>query len=187
MILLEPYNLAWKTEFENLKQTLLVLLNIASIDIQHVGSTAIPGLIAKPILDIDIIIENKLLINNISQKLENIGYISKGEQGINGRFAFATSSKHTPHTKQNYTWQDHHLYVCHSDCLALKNHLLFRNALTQDQKLVLDYASMKKELASKQGMTRERYAKEKTDFIISVLKKAGMKQDELDEIAKANL
>ena len=59
---IEPYNPNWKIEFEKINQVIKAQLNGLEIDIQHVGSTAISGLIAKPILDIDIIINNKRLI-----------------------------------------------------------------------------------------------------------------------------
>src|SRR5688572_4784951 len=98
--LIESYNQDWKSEFENIKQVIesefidLILL----IDIQHIGSTSIPGLIAKPILDIDIIIDNKDLLQTITSRLERMGYKYQGEQGISGRFAFGQTSDFTPLT-----------------------------------------------------------------------------------------
>jgi GrpB-like predicted nucleotidyltransferase (UPF0157 family) len=79
--LIEPYNPEWKTGFDNLKLALEQELKGFDCAIQHVGSTAIPGLCAKPILDIDIIISNKALLDGISRSLENLGYKNKGEQG----------------------------------------------------------------------------------------------------------
>jgi len=80
--LIEPYNPEWKTGFDNLKLALEQELQGFDCSIQHVGSTAIPGLCAKPILDMDIIISNKELLNDISRALESLGYISKGEQAL---------------------------------------------------------------------------------------------------------
>lgn len=63
---IELHKTEWKVKFENQKTAFSKILDNYEIDIQHVGSTAIPGLFAKPILDIDIIINNKTLINGIS-------------------------------------------------------------------------------------------------------------------------
>ncbi len=184
--LIEPYNSNWKTEFENLKTVLQKALVGFALDIQHVGSTAVPDLCAKPILDIDIIIDNKILLNELSARLEKIGYINRGEQGIVGRFAFRQASELTPYTTEGRKWQAHHLYVCFFDSLALKNHLLFRDALLNDQVLVRAYSQLKKKLTAQEGMTRENYTIQKTDFIISVLKNIGLDENELNEIIKAN-
>ena len=184
--LIEPYNPEWKTGFDNLKLALEQELKGFDCSIQHVGSTAIPGLCAKPILDIDIIISNKALLDGISRSLENLGYKNKGEQGIAGRFAFRQNNAVTPLTASPKKWQAHHLYVCFDDSLALKNHLVFRDALLYDRELVVKYAQLKKELCEEPGMTREVYTVRKTDFIIAALQSLGLKATELQEINKAN-
>jgi GrpB-like predicted nucleotidyltransferase (UPF0157 family) len=184
--IITPYNPEWKTEFENLNQILTKELNAFEIDIQHVGSTAIPELFAKPILDIDIIINNKSHLQAIAEILERLGYKNKGDQGIPGRFAFKPTSDMIPATASNKKWQGHHLYVCFADSLAVKNHLLFRDALLRDNELVIKYSQMKMELVNEKGMTKEKYTKRKTEFIISVLKSSGVDERELKEIADAN-
>ncbi|MBC6491818.1 GrpB family protein [Flavihumibacter stibioxidans] len=138
------------------------------------------------ILDIDIILSDKLLLDEISGRLEKIGYLNKGEQGIPGRFAFRQATGFTPPTMCKRKWQSHHLYVCYSDSLALKNHLIFRDALLQDQNLVTRYDELKKAIIKKAGMTREEYTKRKTEFIITVLKDLGMQANELSEIIQSN-
>ena len=185
-LLLEPYNPQWKTAFEQLRQTLLQLLSGLPVIIEQVGSTSIPGMYAKPILDIDIILHAKELLSTISYRLETAGYINKGEQGIPERFAFAQSNAFTPHTGLNETKQEHHLYVCFSGSLALKNHLRFRDALIQQPELAAQYIQLKKELRNEQGMTRPVYNQRKTDFILSVLAMNGFTDEELLEIQRAN-
>lgn len=184
---IEPYNPDWKTEFENLKQILITELKDFEIDIQHVGSTSIPEQYAKPILDIDIIVANKSLLGDITARLENFGYTSKGEQGIIGRFAFRQLSTLTPSTEAKKEWQKHHLYVCFSDSLALKNHILFRETLLRDSGLVNKYSQLKRNLIKEKGMTKEKYTKEKTEFIISVLTSIGLDEKELNKIKYANM
>lgn len=185
--LIEPYNTAWKTEFDDLKRVLLHLLDGYAIDIQHVGSTAIPGLFAKPILDIDIILHNKALLEGIAARLEQAGYHNRGDQGIPGRFAFRQISDLTPKVAPPKQWQAHHLYVCFVDSLALKNHLLFRDALLKDQRLVAEYAQLKINLTKEPNMTRASYNQRKTDFILAVLAANGLSEPELDAIKKANI
>lgn len=189
MKFIEPYNPEWKKSFEDIKQVLASALNDLGtpFEIQHIGSTAIPGLIAKPVIDIDIILHDKFLLKDLSARLEKLGYINKGEQGITGRFAFRQSSDFTPLTKNNYKWPSHHLYVCFSDSLALKNHIVFRDALLSDTELVDRYAQLKKSLVEEKGVTRATYTKRKTYFIIAVLSKLGIDNTALNEINKVNI
>jgi len=184
--LIKPYSSAWKKEFEKLKNVLEAALLDLGIDIQHVGSTSIPELCAKPVLDIDIILADKILLNEVALRLEKIGYFNRGEQGITGRFAFRQNSVYAPITSIKQIWQEHHLYVCFADSLALKNHLLFRDALLEDITLVNRYAALKMELVNQKDMTREAYTKQKTEFIIWVLISRGLEASELQEIRNAN-
>ncbi|AQG79899.1 GrpB family protein [Spirosoma montaniterrae] len=183
---IEPHKKEWKTEFDNLRRVLLKILDGYDVDIQHVGSTAISGLHAKPILDIDIIIENKHRLGEIAIELEKVGYQNRGEQGISGRFAFRQTSTLTPKTDHAKKWQKHHLYVCFADSLALKNHLLFRDALLLDEKLVEQYSLLKIRLTKENGMTRDKYTERKTDFIVSVLESLGLDKKELHKITSEN-
>lgn len=184
--IIQPSDPNWKTEFEKLQQVLSSQLQSFNVDIQHVGGTSIPELYAKPVLDIDIILNNKTMLEQIAVALERIGYSNKGEQGIAGRFAFRQQSAFTPITEPSQQWQAHHLYVCFSDSLALKNHLLFRDALLQSKLLVDEYSQLKLALINEQGITREEYTKRKTAFILSVLRRAGLYEEELTEIGRAN-
>ncbi len=183
---IEPYNPAWRTEFEKIHSVIKAELHDLDIAVQHVGSTSIPGLVAKPILDIDIILTDKDLLGNVAQRLEDLGYKSMGEQGIAGRFAFKQISEFVPLTFPRGKWQAHHLYVCYADSLSLKNHLLFREALLNDQNLLESYSQLKEALTDDPKITKEAYWKQKTAFIVSVLDKMGLSATELDEITKAN-
>lgn len=186
MIPFEPYNPAWADRFLQLKLRLEAILSDYALDIQHVGSTSIPGLPAKPILDIDIIIEDPSLLTGISSELEKAGYHNRGDQGIPERFAFRQQSIYTPDSPERTKWMEHHLYVCFSDSLALKNHLLFRDALSADKALCMQYAALKERLTGRNGISREQYTREKTEFILEVLRKQGMTVVELSAIRAAN-
>ena len=83
------YNPLWKNQFDEIKSVLMKHINIASIEIEHVGSTSILGLRAKPIIDLDIILEeDKYLMERVINKLNEIGYNHVGDLGVNGREAF---------------------------------------------------------------------------------------------------
>lgn len=184
--MIEQYNPEWKIEFEKIAQILQEALGDLAMAIQHVGSTSIVGMPAKPIIDIDIIIEDKELLKEIASRLEKLGYQNKGEQGIEGRFAFrqrtGIASLFTPLGKR----QSHHLYVCYSDSLALKNHLLFRDALMNDTNLKTQYAQLKRTLIEDKSLNRAEYTSQKTAFILSVLAKTGLTDAELDSIKQSN-
>jgi GrpB-like predicted nucleotidyltransferase (UPF0157 family) len=184
--LITPYDPEWKREFERLSAILRASLEDFEIDIQHVGSTSVPGLHAKPILDIDIIIHDKSSLDHISRILASMGYIGRGDQGVPGRFAFRQSSPQTPVVTDIEIWQEHHLYVCFSDSLALKNHIIFRDSLLRNSELVKEYSNLKIDLVNQKGMTREQYTIQKTGFILNVLSVQGLNESELNEIRMAN-
>lgn len=103
-VIVETYNEMWTTEFEKIKAEIESVLANLCIGIEHVGSTSVVGLSAKPIIDIDIVIEDYLVFPEVIKKLNSIGYIHEGDLGIKDREAFKYVDK--PHLQQ------HHLYVC---------------------------------------------------------------------------
>ena len=184
-LILSPYNPNWPNEFENLREVIHGQLNGLISEIQHVGSTSVPGLVAKPVIDMDVVMEDVVLLPHIIKRLEAIGYEYRGDQGIPDRFAFRQLSADTPQTKPSRLWLTHHLYVCLAGSLALRNHLRFRDALRSNSELMRKYADLKL-LLSQHVISREQYGKEKTNFILSVLTTIGFTPTELDSIRKAN-
>ena len=197
--LLQPYDPQWAAAFASLRSRLLQALPDPRPGIVHVGSTAIPGLPAKPILDVDIILSGQQDFPRVESALVALGYLSRGDQGIPGRFAFRQSSEATPHGASTVdadspgdesltqgVWMPHHLYVCLPDSLALRNHLCFRDALLADPQLADRYGRLKRALVKEPGMDRERYTRAKTDFVLDVLAAHGFSADEIAEIAAAN-
>ncbi len=185
-IVIGPHQPVWLHQFDRLKKVIQDILSACPIQIHHVGSTSIPGIWAKPILDIDIVIDDRSLLNPITTNLEKAGYEYRGDQGVSGRFAFRQASTQTPFTQERAIWQTHHLYVCFADALALKNHLVFKEALLKDSSLANQYNQLKQSLVANPNMTREAYTKQKTAFILSVLATSGFTTQELKEIEAAN-
>jgi GrpB-like predicted nucleotidyltransferase (UPF0157 family) len=126
-MVIEEYNTNWVKQFNQIKNILEENLS-KIIKIEHIGSTAIFGMCAKPIIDIDIIIENTSDFEKIKNELEAIGYSHNGDQGIKGREAFKRNNiiKNEILDKLN-----HHLYVCAKGNEELRRHILFRDYLNK--------------------------------------------------------
>ncbi len=155
-MLLINYQEKWAEDFEQIKQVLLGQLSSnVRIQIEHIGSTAIPGLMAKPIIDIDLIYFSADEFTVTLEELRGIGYYHNGDQGIKGREVFKRTKN------QNHPVLDsikHHLYVCHKDSDELKKHLLFRDKLRNDREVLENYAALKLHLATKANQDRKLYA-----------------------------
>ncbi len=159
------YNSEWTNEFNRIKEKIESIIGDLIIDIHHVGSTSIEGLAAKPIIDIDVEIQSYDAFNEIVERLIQYGYVHNGNQGIEGREVFKQT--------QNDGLMSYHFYVCQSDCRELRRHIRFRDFLNENHQLRDEYAELKKQLAIKYRNDREAYTDSKTDFIKSVMIKAG--------------
>lgn len=167
-----PYDPAWPQEFLALSRVLKKALAPLIQDIEHVGSTAVPGLQSKPIIDLDIIIIDHNLLQEVSLKLQQLGYRPEGDKGIPGRWAFQRSSVTTPWTAEKRKWLDHHLYVCCQDALELKRHLYLREILRADSQLAAEYGRVKEELARQFHGDRPAYTEGKSEFLQKILEPA---------------
>ena len=125
-MLIVPYDPIWINDFEQIASTLSTTLNGLICGIEHVGSTSIPNLAAKPIIDIDLVYIEQESFENIKNRLESIGYIHKGNQGMKDREVFKRNLiQNNPILDQI----SHHLYVCKNNSIELQRHLLFRDYL----------------------------------------------------------
>ncbi len=163
------YNKEWITMFQNISNFLGE--NIETYTrIEHVGSTSIPGMDAKSVIDIDIEISSKSDFSKTKNELENIGYIHCGDQGIDGREAFKRSGDN----KSILDEIAHHLYVCLSNNNEYQKHILFRDRLRSNRLLMEEYKAIKYEILEKVGSTnRQGYVEMKEndykDFFKRVL------------------
>ena len=174
-IRVEPYDQLWLTQFEALRQNYEgALVGVSIVSIEHVGSTSVPGLWAKPIIDIDIVVKSQHYQDAISA-LVNYGYTSRGDLGIEGRWAF--ESANAPHNTNTY--------VVRMDSLALKNHLAVRDVLRRTPELREEYSVIKRDLAIKTSDI-DIYISGKTEVLQRILKLGGLSDEELAEIASVN-
>ena len=119
------YQEAWPAQFSRVAEQLRQALTaIASARVEHVGSTAVPGLVAHPILDIDVIVEPEAMLDAVAA-LKSIGYEHRGHLGLVGREAFYAPDNDP---RRN-------VYVCEASSLNVRNHLAVRDVLRQREDL----------------------------------------------------
>lgn len=128
---------------------------------QHVGSTAVPGLPAKPVIDVDVVVR-PADVESVIRRLVRLEYVHEGDLGVPGREAFIRPAG-TP---------AHHLYVCPAGSAALKQHLRFRDYLRANPVVAGEYASLKRSLASEVGDDRAAYTAGKAAFVSAVLRRS---------------
>ena len=158
-VVVVPYDAEWPATFERLRDRIAPLLGELAVGIEHVGSTAVPGLAAKPIVDMDVVIRPDTDFAEIVARLAEADYVHLGDLGIAGREAFR-SAPGLPR---------HHLYVCAAGTAALQAHLTLRDALRADPQLAAAYGELKFALAERYRNDRDSYTEGKTAFITSVL------------------
>jgi len=174
-IVVVEYDPAWPLEFERIRAQLHVALADVPVEgIEHVGSTSVPGLAAKPIIDIDVIVVGEHVPAAIAAVVA-AGYEYLGDLGIPDRHAFRAP---TGATRQN-------LYVTVQGCLSLRNHLGVRDVLRSDSALRDEYGSLKFQLAGDHDDI-DQYTSGKTAVLQRILRAAGLDQDELDELDELN-
>ncbi|MFJ8120041.1 GrpB family protein [Bacillus mycoides] len=170
-VTIEDYNPEWSIIFKDLKCVIEAELGDLLLSIEHVGSTSINNLSAKPIIDLDLVIDNRGMLPKVIQRLEKLGYYHQGDLGIEGREAFGKKDHFTPWHGENRVWMDHHLYVCCKDNKELAKHLAFRNYLRIHPDSVREYGQLKKKLAET-AKDRVSYTEGKSDFVNTLLEKA---------------
>ncbi|MCK4411546.1 GrpB family protein [Candidatus Bipolaricaulota bacterium] len=176
-MILHEYTPEWETEFTLLREVYLECLGNSAMAIEHVGSTSIPGIKAKPIIDIDIVIKDYCVFLETAGKLASLGYSHNGDQGILHREAFKRMDEFTPHSQPQRRWINHHLYVCPQFSEELNRHIIFRDYLRINGIAKKEYELIKVEIAARSDGDRKRYAAIKEaeckEFIDKIIATAG--------------
>jgi GrpB-like predicted nucleotidyltransferase (UPF0157 family) len=169
--IIQDYRREWTQEFVDLQAVLKHILGNLAIEIHHVGSTSIPGMLAKPILDIDVEISDRVPIETISARLRLAGYEYQGTQGIPDRHAYGRESDSVPFVDPPRVWMKHHLYVLPAGATELRRHLHFRDSLVASPELQAEYRELKQRCATAASGDRTMYqtAKEASPFFERVL------------------
>lgn len=153
-----PYSLKWQKEFEKEKKRLLNALGDKVIDIQHIGSTSVPGLDAKPIIDLSIGIRRFKDAEKLVKPLSKLGYYFERKFQKQRFFAKGPEIKRT-----------HYLHIMRYNGVKWKNDKMFRDYLKTHPKRVFEYVNLKKRLAEKFPNDRQRYSEGKNNFIKETL------------------
>lgn len=177
-VIVEDYNPEWPNQFEKIKSRIWPIISSIALSIEHVGSTSVPGLAAKPVIDIDIVISSSDSLNEIIKKLKTLGYEHRGNMGVEGREVF----KEVTPTELFL----HNLYVCTKYALPLKNHLLLRNYLRAHLQARDQYSKLKKELVLKFPDSIDSYVAGKTELILEILRKQGLDEDQIKSVRSVN-
>lgn len=175
-ILVDDYDSRWPAVFDELRARIWPVVNDIALAVEHVGSTSVPGLAAKPIIDISIVVATPAQMPLAIERLATLGYLHRGDLGVEGREAF---DRHEGSPA-------HHLYACPRDSTALANHLAVRDHLRSHPATAREYGELKKRLAREFPHDIDRYVEGKTAFILDILRGAGFTTSRLETIERAN-
>jgi len=170
------YDPRWATLFAEFRDALWPHVEDIATAFEHVGSTSVPGLAAKPIIDMDIVVPDMAVAIEVIERLAPLGYTHRGDLGITGRHAFFHPAD-TP---------EHHLYVCLEGSIGLRNHLVLRDYLLTHPTAVSEYATLKMCLAEQHSDDINAYIEGKTEFIVGLLEHLDLTADDLLEVVRAN-
>lgn len=165
VIVLE-YDPNWKVEFKKIEIELVSVLSDCVMGIEHVGSTAVEGLAAKPVIDIDVIIKDYNSFEFVKDRLAQLNYIYEGDLGIKDRQAFKYEDK--PHLMK------HHLYVCPAYSEELKRHIAFRGFLRENSAYRDNYGKIKLLAAKHYPYDIDGYMKAKSPYCKEILENLGL-------------
>lgn len=161
---LAPYSPLWPDEFARVREELAKGLPEWVLSIDHVGSTSVPGLDAKPIIDVSIAIPDLQASLSLVPTLERLGFRYRPDDELPDRHYF-------PRTVSGL--RRHHLSLAEPASWHRRNSLVFRDALRRDTELARKYVALKRRLAASVGNDRLAYLNGKTDFVLGVLRAEG--------------
>lgn len=173
--LVEPYNPTWPWQFQQIRAFLEAGIGDVDCAIEHVGSTAIPGMMAKPIIDIDIVIIPGTF-PKIREQLEILGYVHQGDLGLAKREAFDLVDN-----EMEVRLPEHHLYVCDEGGHELRKHLAFRAFMGQHSQWRERLNQLKRDLCVKHNNDRQAYIDGKAAMVEEITKLAMESSEEIHE------
>lgn len=155
------YDPAWPAAFQAIARRAAATIGEQVTTVEHVGSTSVPGLAAKPVVDLAVVVREEDVPHAV-ERLATLGYTYQGERGIAGRHAFRSPPGEAKH----------HLYVCVPESPGLRDHLLFRDHLRAHPDAARAYAGLKRRLALQHRDDRDAYQQAKSAFIEAVTRRA---------------
>lgn len=162
---LESYNSSWPTIYELESYLIQQIIDLKPDDIQHVGSTSIPGMVAKPIIDIAIRVDSLDIAEKWKNKLESIGYWYKGIQASMPDRRFFAKGHEDSRTA--------YLHLVNQK--EFDKLIKFRDFLITHRHAAMEYATLKQRLAAANENDRANYSRLKNDFIQKVINTGGVR------------
>ncbi len=156
-IVVEAHNPRWKHDFTIESERLKGVLGDYANEIHHIGSTSIPGIFAKPIIDILIDSPSLAQIDLQSSKMESIGYEAMGEFGIEGRRYYRKSNAQGVRT--------HHIHIFATGSDHLYRHIVFQDYLIAHPEIAQSYSQLKSALTAQKSTSQSAYIQGKDPFI----------------------
>lgn len=160
---LSDYNPQWKNDYLKEEKLLKEVLGDRIIHIEHVGSTSIEGLKAKPVIDILVVIKSLSEIPEIENILKDYDYSNRGPQGVDDRFFFAKGPE---------DGRTHYIHFTEPNSDTYYSLVYFKRYLNEHPEYIKKYCDLKQELATLYADERPKYTAGKNDFIKSVIAKA---------------
>lgn len=159
-----PHNPNWAAMFQAEADQLASIFGSEAVAIEHIGSSAIPGIKAKPIIDILVAVKNIAEVDNFNGQMIGLGYEPRGEYGIPGRRYFSTDRAAADRPR--------HVHAFQSDNPEVARHIDFRDYMRAHPDDAHAYSRLKENLAEKYPNDRESYTNGKSDFIREMDRKA---------------
>lgn len=172
----KEYDPEWPRTFDHINAHVWPAVQQAAMRLEHVGSTSVPGLRAKPVIDACIVVASRRDIPHVVKAMTTLGYVHRGDLGVPDREAFAHPA----------SLPKHHLYASHRGSLSLKNQIGLRDYLRAHAEVAREYGDLKMLLAKKFPEDIDGYIAGKTEFILGILGKIGFTDEELAAIRSIN-
>lgn len=170
------YDPEWPRTFASLRDRIWPVVADLALTIEHVGSTSVPGLAAKPVIDMTVLVSSRTEVPLAIERLATLGYAHLGNLDIEDREAFSNP----PGLPR------HNLYVCPVGTIGVVNQMAVRDYLRAHPDVAARYGALKKELARQFPDDIESYVFGKTDLVLEILRAAGLRADQLADIERVN-
>ena len=175
-IVVVDYDAEWPRRFEEVRARVWPAVLDVADRIEHVGSTSVPGLAAKPIIDMTVVVSTRGDVPPVIERLARLRYRHRGNLCVDDREAFDNPAD----------LPKHNLYVCPEGTIGIVNQVAVRDFLRANADAARRYAELKKRLAAKFPHDIDQYVFGKTDFILDVLRRAGLSAEQLASIERVN-
>lgn len=152
------YQANWKDAFEQEAAAIRNVFESLVLDVHHIGSTAVPGLAAKPIIDVLPVVTAIESVDAFNPQMEALGYEPRGENGLPGRRYFQKGGDE----------RTHHVHIFESGNPEIERHIMFRDYLVAHPEEALRYGKLKKQLADQFREDVASYIEGKHSFVVEL-------------------